>query len=341
MTTPSAEVDTIRAEELIRLYSARWNEEQLTTLAVEVEYRAPLVNPATGAPSRTFQRAGRIDVIVEDADGRVWTVEHKTSGEDISPGSDYFDRLRIDGQVSHYHAGARALGFDPHGCIYDVLGKPRHEPLAATPIEARLYTKEKRNKAGEVTEPSRLYASQRAEDETLDAFRLRLREALLADPDAYLRRAQVVRLEADMEDAAFDDWQTARAIREAELAGRWPRNPDACTRYGTRCFAWGVCTRVATLDELPHAPAHSELSAAGRSLPMLTPSSAKTFRACARQYRHRYIDERGGSAGRAAAFGTLIHAALEAWWRSSAEERLEAALAAIAQKAREERQEAA
>ncbi len=331
--------DTIRAEELIRLYDARWSEEPLRPLAVEVEYRATLDNPETGWPSRTFQRAGKIDVLVADErDGRTWLVEHKTSSEDISPGSDYFDRLRIDGQISHYVAGARALGFDPAGCIYDVLGKPQHEPLRATPVELRKYTQEKRDKAGNITEPSRLYASQRAEDETPDAFRERLRAALLAEPDRFLRRATVVRLESDMEDAAFDDWQTARAIREAELANRWPSSPEACTRYGSRCSFWGVCTRVQQLDELPLRVPHEELSAANRSLPLLTPSSAKTFRACARHYKHRYIDGRGGAPSRAAAFGTLIHAALEAWWRAVGDERLDAALAAIARTVLEDNQ---
>jgi hypothetical protein len=334
-------VDLIRAECMLELYSARWSEEPLRTLAVEVEYRAPLINPATGAASRTFQRAGKIDVIVEDAEGRVWTVEHKTSSEDISPGSDYFARLAIDGQVSHYAAGARALGFDPAGCIYDVLGKPRHEPHAATPVELRRYTQEKRDKAGNITEPSRLYASQRADDEDLEAFRTRLRAALLADPDSFVRRAQVVRLEADMADAAFDDWQTARAIREAELADRWPRSPEACTRYGSRCSFWGVCTRTATLDELPLRAPHEELSQAGRSLPLLTPSSSKTFRACARQYRHRYLDGRGGRQSAAASFGTLIHAGLEAWGREVGDDRLPAAIAAMRHHVTETQREAA
>lgn len=243
-------------------------------------------------------------------------ITHNTSAEDISPGSDYFDRLSIDGQISHYVAGARALGFEPAGCIYDVLGKPRHQPLQATPLEARKY----------VAKTGALYANQRAEDEPLEAFRERLRAALVAAPDDFARRAHVVRLEADMDDAAFDDWQTARAIREAELAGRWPRSPEACTRFGSRCFAWSVCTRTGTLDDLPQRTPHEELSTANRSLPLLTPSSAKTFRACARQYRHRYIDGRGGRGAPAAAFGTLVHAGLAAWWSEVGEARLPAAI---------------
>jgi hypothetical protein len=40
----------------------------------------------------------------------VLVVEHKTSSEDVTPGSFYWSRLRMDGQVSVYFDGARALG---------------------------------------------------------------------------------------------------------------------------------------------------------------------------------------------------------------------------------------
>lgn len=334
-------LDIIRASCLLELYHARWADEPLRALAVEVEYRAPLINPDTGAASRTFQRAGKLDGIVQDDEGRVWVLEHKTSAEDISPGSDYFDRLNIDGQISHYMAGARSLGYDPAGCLYDVLGKPKHEPYKATPIESRKYTVEKRDKkTGEILEPSRLYSNQRAQDETEDEYAERLRNALLAEPDRFLRRATVVRLEVDLRDAAFDDWQTARAIRDAQLANRWPRNPDACTRYGSRCSYWAACTRTGSLDELEQITPHTELASTGRSLPLFTNSSAKTFRACQRQYKNRYVDGYASARSAAASFGTLIHVGLEAWWLNEGDDRLPAAIAAMKRHINETREAA-
>lgn len=233
------EYDLVRAGVLLQGYDARWANENLEVLAVEAEFRAPLLNPATGAPSRTFELGGKLDAIVRQRDtGHSYIVEHKTSSEDLSPGSQYWQRLTLDSQVSIYYAGARSLGHDPHGCLYDVISKPRHAPKRATPEELRKYTRD-----------GRLYANQRATDETADEFRLRLLEEICDKPDQYYQRSIVVRLEEDERDAAYDAWQTSRAIREAQLSGRWPRNSDACMRYGRVCSYFGVCTRTASLED--------------------------------------------------------------------------------------------
>ena len=57
--------DVVRAEELLRGYHARWSEEEIRVLAVERPFVAPLVNPETGAASRTFELAGKCDAIAE------------------------------------------------------------------------------------------------------------------------------------------------------------------------------------------------------------------------------------------------------------------------------------
>lgn len=56
--------ERVKAEELLCGYDARWRDEPLTVVAVEAEFVAPLVNPATGAESKTFQLGGKIDAIV-------------------------------------------------------------------------------------------------------------------------------------------------------------------------------------------------------------------------------------------------------------------------------------
>lgn len=57
--------DVVRAEELLRGYHARWAEEPIRVLAVEKPFVAPLINPDTGAASRTFELAGKCDAIAE------------------------------------------------------------------------------------------------------------------------------------------------------------------------------------------------------------------------------------------------------------------------------------
>jgi PD-(D/E)XK nuclease superfamily len=233
------EFDLVRAGVLLQGYDARWVGEDLDVLAVEQEFRTPLVNPETGKESRTFELAGKIDAIVRRRrDGLVFIVEHKSSSEDLGPESKYWRRLTLDTQVSVYYAGARSLGYDVAGCIYDVAGKPRHAPLKATPEESRKYTKD-----------GRLYANQRAEDETPEEYRQRLTAAIGENPDKYYQRGEVVRLEAEEHDAGYDNWQTARALRDAQLMSRWPRNPDGCERYGRICAYFDVCTGIASLED--------------------------------------------------------------------------------------------
>lgn len=318
--------DRVRAEEMILSYHLRHAEETAATydvLGVEEEYLEPLINPETGAPSRTFQRAGKLDARVrERATGRTLVVEHKTSSAEIDAGSVYWQLLIVNSQVSTYLQAHP----DTSGCLYDVLGKPTMRPAKATPPESRSYTKEKVDKkTGEVLEPSRLYKNQRAEDETPDEYRARLRAHITNNIDDYFRRGEIVRLPEEAREAAHDDWAIAGNIRESKRTDIWPRNPDSCQRYNRLCSYFSVCSRVASIDdplEFVQAESHRELSAelkARRALPLFTNSSASTYRRCAREYFYR--NERGmvrarGDDAHALHFGALVHAGLEAWWRS-------------------------
>jgi hypothetical protein len=233
--------ERVRAEEMLRGYDIRWQAEPFEVLAVEAEFTTPLVNPDTGAESKTFQLGGKIDAVARrNSDGAVLVIEHKGSSEDIGPGSDYWRRLRIDAQVSTYLVGARSLGFDAQGCLYDVLGKPKLQPLAATPVEARKYRKA----------DGALYAGQREHDETPEEFRARLREHIAGDPDRYYVRGLVSRHEEDAREAALDLWQTARLIAESERLGRRPRNDQACMRWGRACPFFAVCAGEADIHDV-------------------------------------------------------------------------------------------
>jgi hypothetical protein len=250
------EYDWVRASVLLQGYDVRWRDANLEVLGIEAEFRAPLVNPDTGAASRTFQLGGKMDVIIRDLDdGLVYKTEHKTSGEDITPGSTYWLKLKMNPQISTYYVGARAMGYDVAGCLYDVIGKPKIIPLKATPEESRKYNKK----------DGKLNGNQREFDETPEEFRERFVSVIAENPDRYYVRGTVVRLENEERDAAFDMWSVAREIREAELAQRYPRNPDGCERYHRLCPYWAVCTGEASLDDesrfLKVEHVHQELTA--------------------------------------------------------------------------------
>lgn len=251
--------DIARAQVLLTGYWLRWKDEPLDVLAVEVRFDVELRNPGTGMPSRTWRLAGKIDLVVRDRrDGLVYVVEHKTSAEDITPGSDYWKRLRMDGQVSVYFEGGTALGYEVAGCIYDVLGKSQHRPGEVPLLDEhgnkvvldaqgeRVRTKQ--GKWRQTADSAEGFVLQ-TRPETPEEFRERLAVVVAENPSRFFARGVVVRLEGEMADAMHDVWQLGQELREAELAGRHPRNPDACVRYGRTCPFFAVCTGEASLDD--------------------------------------------------------------------------------------------
>ena len=253
------ELDLAHAQVMMMGYHLRWADEPYEVLAVEVEFNAPLRNPVSGASSRTWRLAGKIDVVARDLrTGEVVIIEHKTSGEDISPTADYWKRLRMDGQVSTYFEGARHLGYEAARCLYDVLGKPRHA-LKAVPVLDEHGVKvvhdangeRVRTKAGKWRETASTadgYVLQ-TRPETLDEHKARLVEELGADPQRYWCRGDVVRLDAELHGALLDTWQLAQSLREEQLAERYPRNPDACMQPGRTCAFFAACAGEASLDD--------------------------------------------------------------------------------------------
>jgi hypothetical protein len=233
----------VAVRELLSGYDARWGAAmgEYNVLAVEATFTAPLLNPETGAASRTFLLAGKVDGIVrERATGRVMLLEHKTTAEPIEdPTATYWRRLAMDGQVSHYYVGAESLGHALEGCLYDVLLRPRIKPLKATPPESRKYTKD-----------GRLYAAQRDVDESPEEYAARLRADIASAPEKYFQRREVPRTEDDLRDYLFDAWAEARTLRESELAGRAPRSPEACHRFG-QCAFWEICAHSLRPEDHP------------------------------------------------------------------------------------------
>ena len=214
----------------------------LEIVATEKSFEMPIENPNTRQLLRIFKIAGKIDKIVKLADGRLAIMEHKTTSDDLAPESDYWSRLRIDQQISLYLIAARVMGFDCQTVLYDVLRKPALRAGRATPPEARKYTK-----AGA------LYANQRENDETPEAFGDRLTADFQARPEYYFARREIARTEQDIFEYQDELCQQAFLLRDRQLtaqerenkqldpAGAWFRNPAACLHpyrceYCTFCF---------------------------------------------------------------------------------------------------------
>ena len=122
------------------------------------------------------------------------------------------------------------------GCLYDVLSKPNLKPY-------------KKSAEVKLKKDGTPYANQRLEDETPEQFEARILEDIAADPAGYFGRAEVVRLEDEVVEAVQDIWQFGRMLRENDLRGFYPRNVDACIRFGRPCPFFGVCAGEASLDD--------------------------------------------------------------------------------------------
>jgi len=236
------EVSAAKAELLMIGYHARWFDHMgdLEVITVEGKFTTQLPVPYGAKRARGLRVAGKLDALVRKrSDGTIWIVEHKTTSADLTPGSTYWQRLRMDTQVSVYFEGVEALiGHAPTGCLYDVISKPQQKPYKATPVEKRKYTK-----------GGALYANQRAEDETMDEFKERMAAEIAAAPDAFFQRPEVVRLESELDASRRDTYETALMIRETGNKGLAPRNPDACHLYNRPCDFYEVCCGAAELED--------------------------------------------------------------------------------------------
>lgn len=230
----------VKARIMMHAYDGRWSEDMgdLEVLAVEQQFTGPLSTPK-GKAAKGLKIAGKLDGIVRRrSTGQVLMIEHKTAGADLSAGSSYWQRLRTDSQISMYHEGAAALGYKLDGCIYDVIVRPAQRMLLATPEEVRKYTK-----AGA------LYANQRAEDETLIDFEIRLAAAITEDPNRYFARADVVRLDTELTESKMDVYYVGAQIRNQIRTGIAPRNTSSCLQYGHDCEFLSVCSGMGSLED--------------------------------------------------------------------------------------------
>lgn len=283
----------------------------------------------------------------------VINVEHKSSGSDISPQSDYWKALYLDTQITAYQTGTRSLGFEPVGTLYDVTAKIKAKPYLATPVAEREYTAEKSRACKEckkktptpgphvevlenddgstrevscvdgriITAAPRLYADMRERDETPDEYRARIAADIAANPDKYYQRGTIVRLQQEEIDGANDTWALAKQIRDSQLENRWPRNPDACRNYNRYCPYWIVCTGQASINDTTKfrhvPPTFTEEEDDGKKrLPILSVSSMKEYRACNRRYYFSSeLRLRSIEDALELRYGTVWHIGLEVWWK--------------------------
>ncbi len=237
-------------------HEAWYAENPLEHVSAEHVFNIPLVNPDSGMPSRTWLLGGKIDRIIRLADGRLALAEYKTTSRDFAHSSPYWLKLHMDVQLSLYVIAARELGFDVSTILYDVTRRPGLRPLKATPLEARKY------KAGGI-----LYANQRDQDETPVEYATRCAASMMEAPERHFARIEIARTDADLAECMASIWTQQMAIRQAQLSGRWYRNPENCvSSTGYVCEYLQICLNSDLAERTPlgfrrATEVHEELAA--------------------------------------------------------------------------------
>lgn len=149
--------DDVQAHQVLRLAAGKPPDDGYEVIETEGVFKTEI----GGVPV-----TGKRDRIVRLPDGRRALQEYKTSSEDISPGSMYWRRLRMDIQISLYMISS---GTD---CvIYDVARKP---------------------------------SIRQKKTETVEEYSQRLADDIASRPEWYYRKEEIPRMRADTESAVSD-----------------------------------------------------------------------------------------------------------------------------------------
>lgn len=218
---------------LISAWASYWPREQFVAEEHHVKFRFEL-EPG-------IELIGEFDAIGTYQGKRV-ILERKSSSEDISPGSPYWQKVELsDAQVSLYLLAAERLGLGITEVLYDVLRKP---------------------------------ALRLKKGETAEAFEQRCLEAITENPEHYFQRKLVTRLETERAAHVRDVHGTVRLMQvSAFLGDGTPRNTGSCWDYGRPCEFFPVCGTGASLDdpELYRVREASRIRAEARAVETLAP----------------------------------------------------------------------
>lgn len=162
----------------------------------EMKFIVPIENPQTGARSRTFSLAGKIDEVVDNED-EIWIVEYKTAAQ-INKA--YIDRLQLDSQITTYsYSVQRLLGRPVAGIIYRIAKKP---------------------------------SLRRRKNETLFEFQDRITADYEARPEFYFDEQKLYRSQDDLDEFQEELWQITQDILTARRKELWYKNTSRCAEWG-------------------------------------------------------------------------------------------------------------
>jgi len=245
-------------------YVRQYTEEPFRFVAVEEVFNCPIVNPATGHPSRTFRMAGKVDGLVQMKEtGEYFVLEHKSAAQITG---DYIERLPLDFQVLLYtHFMSQAAAVPIAGVIYDVVAKAQIKQKQGETEEeyqirkAELVAKSKSGRS----------SAKRRMPESDEEFQERLAQKY-SDPAMFHREILYVSQE-DIDEVVAEVWDLTQQLLQAHRDGHWYRNDAMCFRYGRPCPYFPLCRSGGNPNVIENLyqrrPPHSELATDGDDSP--------------------------------------------------------------------------
>jgi hypothetical protein len=242
------------ATAMMRGYAARYQTEEFEVAYLEKTFDGKIINPATGASSRSFTLAGKVDGLVKQ-DGQYFLLEHKTASQ-IDAG--YLERLWTDFQVQLYSLYIeQTQGIRIAGILYNILVKARlQQGQGETEAEfeerrAALIAKSKTGKT----------SAKRKLPESDDSFHERL-AAKYTEPGMFHR--EMIYISRDQFDTLRAElWELTQNFLDARRRGVFYQNTAFCFHYNRPCAYFPLCRSGGNpnlIDNLyRHEAPHTEL----------------------------------------------------------------------------------
>jgi hypothetical protein len=220
------------ATALMKGYAAHYANDDFEIVALEKNFEGPIVNPATGAASRSFVLAGKVDGIVRIG-GEYFILEHKTAAQ---LDGDYLEKLWTDFQITIYaHYIEETMGMPITGILYNVLVKAKLQQgkgETEDEFQARRAELLAKSKTGKTTAKRRM-------PETDEEFQERLAEKY-ADPAMFHR--EWLYLSRDRFDVLRSElWELTQAFLDARRRGVFYQNTAFCFNYQRPCAYFALC----------------------------------------------------------------------------------------------------
>jgi hypothetical protein len=232
-----------------------------STVATELKFSLPLVNPETGAKLPDVTVVGKIDEVLKNEQAGTFHIgEHKSTSKGVGGDSTYWDNLRLAVQPSIYVMAARQLQIDGElkhygispdatcvsGCMFDVFHKPGLSPKELSQADTKSFVDGTGNYCGQVFSVSIPKDGGLVIDgvtvvmtpgkkegtfsirETPDMFGARLLQDIALRPDFYFAQREIARTDADLKKFSWQMYDLYQTARNMDKHDAWYTNESQC-----------------------------------------------------------------------------------------------------------------